>query len=488
MEYSGSILVNERGIVDGNPLVIHPHPNFRMFLTVNPSYGEVSRAMRNRGVEIFVMQSYWALEDVSGTNYADTELNDVKRCLILSGIPGAQLVNSIARAHIFAKNEGLRFNVHITHLELSRWVHLFQQLLLNGCSPIWSLQISWEHIYLSSLGEVEGGKIINFAKTAYLSVADLFGYDTLVASPLCLPGGWPMPLTLRDYVYYSKETSVKQNSIYLEFLGAQLASYQYQAEQNKISTNHRPYLVDMRVLYETLFPKASNVIISNCKSETELDLELTNKMLSFAANWTIEQATESDFKLYLLRFDWFSLQLQPFCQFFQYFLRLMEQVIKHPIWKYVSCRGQLSSDLQSLPLLSLELYDLAESNSTCKYLCNAISCVDLLRLTYQQWDIESKHDFTDEVESFKSFLKSLGELEYEFLSKVAGPPIMIVECSSFDDLIQLYSSLIEDHIQLWRHFSKSKFDQLIISWRSLVKVARKLLDICPKHVDKFLVR
>ena len=48
MEPCGSITVNERGIVDGNPLVIHPHPNFRIFLTVNPHYGEVSRATKTK--------------------------------------------------------------------------------------------------------------------------------------------------------------------------------------------------------------------------------------------------------------------------------------------------------------------------------------------------------------------------------------------------------------------------------------------------------
>ncbi|KAF7800661.1 midasin [Senna tora] len=268
----------------------------------NPIYGEVSRAMRNRGVEIFMMQPHWALDDVSGYNYDDSELKDVKRFLILSGIPGVQLVNSIARAHTFAKNEALRLNIHITYLELSRWVHLFQQLVMNGSTPIWSLQISWEHIYLSSLGEVEGGKIINFAKTAYLSGTNLSGYDTLVASSLCLPGGWPMPLTLRNYIYHSKEASVKQNCMYLEFLGAQIASHQYQTARHRFSTDCSLYLTDMRALFETLFPKASNMI-SDSKSQTEFDLELKNKMLSFAANWTNEQATESDFMLYLLRFD-----------------------------------------------------------------------------------------------------------------------------------------------------------------------------------------
>ena len=489
-------MVNERGIVDGNPLVLHPHPNFRMFLTVNPHHGEVSRAMRNRGVEIFMMQPYWALNDTGGDNCEDNEIKDVKRFLALSGIPVAQLVDSMARAHIYAKNEGSEINVHITYLELSHWVHLFLQLLMNGCRPIWSLQISWEHIYLSSLGDVEGEKVINFAKTAYLSETSLAGYDWLVACPFGLPGGWPVPLSLADYTCYSKEACIKQNCMYLEFLGRQCAAQQYYIAQRKYSTAclqpadgyARDCFMDMKTLREIMFPMASNVSITDCEKETELDLELTSKMLSFAANWTIEQATESDFKYYLLWFSRFNSQLHPFSQFFHYFLMLIEQLIKHPIWEYIACCSKLDFDLQSIPILSLDLVDLVASNSKINYICNAIRCIDPLRLTYQQWDSESRHSFTDEAYCFIPLLKSLHVLEEEFLNKLVSSSPKLIESSSFDYLLQSYSDLIEDHVLFWRHLISCKFDLLIISWHSLLKDAGKLMNICSEAVDNFLVR
>lgn len=34
--------------------MIKPHPRFRLFFTMDPGYGEISRAMRNRGTEIVV--------------------------------------------------------------------------------------------------------------------------------------------------------------------------------------------------------------------------------------------------------------------------------------------------------------------------------------------------------------------------------------------------------------------------------------------------
>jgi len=53
-EVGGSITLSERGLVDGVPVTLTPHRGFRLILGVNPRHGELSRAMRNRGLEIFV--------------------------------------------------------------------------------------------------------------------------------------------------------------------------------------------------------------------------------------------------------------------------------------------------------------------------------------------------------------------------------------------------------------------------------------------------
>jgi hypothetical protein len=51
-ESDGILTLSERGPVSGMIEKITPHPNFRLFMTLNPQYGELSRAMRNRGVEL----------------------------------------------------------------------------------------------------------------------------------------------------------------------------------------------------------------------------------------------------------------------------------------------------------------------------------------------------------------------------------------------------------------------------------------------------
>ena len=52
LEPNGILRLNERGLVDGQVSEIVPHPNFRIFFTMDPKYGDISRAMRNRGIEI----------------------------------------------------------------------------------------------------------------------------------------------------------------------------------------------------------------------------------------------------------------------------------------------------------------------------------------------------------------------------------------------------------------------------------------------------
>uniref|UniRef100_A0A3P8RPW4 Midasin n=1 Tax=Amphiprion percula TaxID=161767 RepID=A0A3P8RPW4_AMPPE len=53
LEPGGVLTINERGVIDGKTPKINPHPNF-LFLTMDPVHGELSRAMRNRGVEVYI--------------------------------------------------------------------------------------------------------------------------------------------------------------------------------------------------------------------------------------------------------------------------------------------------------------------------------------------------------------------------------------------------------------------------------------------------
>ena len=54
LETDGSLMINECSLTDGKPRVVKPHRDFRLFLTMDPKFGELSRAMRNRGIEVFI--------------------------------------------------------------------------------------------------------------------------------------------------------------------------------------------------------------------------------------------------------------------------------------------------------------------------------------------------------------------------------------------------------------------------------------------------
>ncbi|KAG0149859.1 hypothetical protein CROQUDRAFT_39244 [Cronartium quercuum f. sp. fusiforme G11] len=51
-EGNSQLQLTERGIHQGEIVTITPHPDFRIIMVFNPRHGELSRAMRNRGIEI----------------------------------------------------------------------------------------------------------------------------------------------------------------------------------------------------------------------------------------------------------------------------------------------------------------------------------------------------------------------------------------------------------------------------------------------------
>ncbi|KAF6161323.1 hypothetical protein GIB67_009210 [Kingdonia uniflora] len=446
VESSGSITINECGLVDGRPVVHHPHSKFRLFLTVNPKYGEVSRAMRNRGVEVFMMDPYWLGEGNDDHNCI--ELRDVKRFLALSGIPTSKLVDTMAEAHMIAKDTGVNIGVQISLLELTRWVQLFQQLVMKGNKPVWSLRISWNHTYLSSLGESEGRAAVENVKGSFYSALELSKLDTLGCS---LPGGWPSPLKLTDFLWYSKEVCVKQNCMYLEFLGAQCASFQI---NHGTRTEHISSLVDEKQLYPSLIPlpMLRHILFPTTLSQRTLkdinfskfDLALADRMLFFAANWTVEQATDNDLELYLVWFRWYDLKLGPYCRFFKSYYTLLEQVRVHPIWK-------------------------------CTIDGRRENCVGLLGLSFQQWIAEDNHSCDEETLVYAP-LQSLRKLEREVLDE-------LVNSQFFDLLPHLYTNLLESHVFFWNGVITKHMDCAVIAWRHVTKDLKKLQNFFPNWAE-----
>ncbi|KAK4443930.1 hypothetical protein QBC34DRAFT_476083 [Podospora aff. communis PSN243] len=81
---NGSLSINEHSGPGGEPRVVKMHPNFRIFLTVDPRYGELSRAMRNRSVEIYLGE-YVAQREASAHRGSPVD-GDLQRYRATTGI------------------------------------------------------------------------------------------------------------------------------------------------------------------------------------------------------------------------------------------------------------------------------------------------------------------------------------------------------------------------------------------------------------------
>jgi midasin len=140
--------------------------------------------------------------------------------------------------------------------------------------------------------------------------------------------------------------------------------------------------------------------------------------------------------------------------------------VEHPIWIYISRRHHevaslhlVDFDLQPIPMLPLDLVDITASRdmsqSCSKFLSNAINCLGLLKVGYQQWNAETCHDYSDEVQCFIPVLKSLRVMEDKILHKFVDSSYMFVESPSFDVLIRLHTNLIEYHKLFWNGVTSS---------------------------------
>ncbi|XP_052133380.1 midasin [Frankliniella occidentalis] len=143
LEPHGVLTISERGVnMNGDLITIQPHQNFRLFLTMDPKYGEISRAMRNRGVEIFVTTSEGDMT---------TSLSPLDLAALLHG-------TGVHSQH----DQRLFINLHqsMTSIiqgpdtpglpELLNASFLFVQQVERGMAPIPSLLSSFIKVYIQS--------------------------------------------------------------------------------------------------------------------------------------------------------------------------------------------------------------------------------------------------------------------------------------------------------------------------------------------------
>jgi midasin len=147
LETDGHLVISEQHSIDGKgPRFVRPHPAFRIFLTTDPKYGELSRAMRNRSLEVYISEPMRPDETVGLVRYHESARLSRLRDLALRD----ELPEELAGAYINNLDHDdvqlIRAGTHdllnpALSASLSANNALLQQTKLSR-SPLWRIMLS----------------------------------------------------------------------------------------------------------------------------------------------------------------------------------------------------------------------------------------------------------------------------------------------------------------------------------------------------------
>eukprot|EP00798_Chlamydomonas_sp_ICE-L_P024874 gene24874-10535_t len=177
LEPHGQLYLPECGTINGQPRVVTPHSDFQLFLTMDPKHGEVSRAMRNRGIELFMLppaptrpavSSSAALRSPSDQDVPSlavlpashtsatvplpgvggTEEDGLRLILESARVCGLPVLNAMCAAHHDAVALAKRAHRRgPSASELYSWAQLTRSLLEKGWGLSRALSASWDQVY-----------------------------------------------------------------------------------------------------------------------------------------------------------------------------------------------------------------------------------------------------------------------------------------------------------------------------------------------------
>mgnify|MGYP000288244738 CR=1 FL=1 len=494
LEPDGAILVNERGLVDNSPMMLRAHPNFRLFLTVDPCHGEVSRAMRNRGVEIFVMKPRTWIKDeylLGADNASEKTSEDIRRYLMSIGQPSFALVNSMWKAHMDIEAANSSIPDHTISLkDLHQWISLFWRLLEGGSGLLESLSCSWNQVYVHGLGDQR-------ARSESLHIFDVHfsGLSTasLMQSSLTLqiPGGWPRGISIKQFVKMSLETVTKHDCSYLKHLiGEQVSSKIGSAMANmKIICREKQYtqvqsqkelacFFPVPLLQLLLYPSSGNLL----SEISYIDNVSLDHRVIFAALWMIEQAGNSSSTR--IRLVWLKSQVSRiglYCNSLVLFTKVLQRELDHPIFSRINSfihdskgnREVWLTDRVLRTLLQWQIEDDIYSRS------QEDGSVRMEHLVIQSFRYHASHNFnrmkTFDWENLNGALYPLFEHLRNFEEE------FIYWCYSSENSLVCddYLDFLESHKLFWRvmYERKSGFQtyQFVWSWKKLKQNGTNLI-------------
>ncbi|KAK5577473.1 hypothetical protein RB653_002414 [Dictyostelium firmibasis] len=205
LEQDGVLMLNERGMVDGQVKVVKPHPNFRIFLTMDDKKGEISRAMRNRGIEIYMPDQ----TDSPSCHYDNQQL------LTALGIPLEGLTRTMIDFHsqIFTQLSSTTENP-CTLSQLLYWGKLILDQLQRGFSLLDSIRNSMEQIYIRPRRHLTQRQLVT---NIFNSIFNQSAIDSILNEDQTVLGIYPHFINGKDYVNDSISTTMKKNYQFFEY-------------------------------------------------------------------------------------------------------------------------------------------------------------------------------------------------------------------------------------------------------------------------------
>jgi len=156
-ERDGFFLLSESGTQEtednsNSHRVIKPHKNFRIFFTMNAASGEISRAMRNRCVEISLLDSavQYPLqsENVTSPSFSKLQIVDFLSTLRCARIRSMEVASAIINANVSEIIHSSSFEESPNLRSVLESVRLLPSLLCRGLDPGGSgrnfMQLSFE--------------------------------------------------------------------------------------------------------------------------------------------------------------------------------------------------------------------------------------------------------------------------------------------------------------------------------------------------------
>ncbi|KAN0037183.1 hypothetical protein ACTFIV_002519 [Dictyostelium citrinum] len=260
LEQDGVLMLNERGMVDGQVKVVKPHPNFRIFLTMDDKKGEISRAMRNRGIEIYMPADQ--METPSNNH-------DNQQLLTALGIPLESLTRTMIDFHnqIFTQLSSTIENP-CTLSQLLYWGKLILDQLQRGFSLLNSIRNSMEQIYIRPRRHLAQRQLVTNIFNSIFS-------ESAIKSILCED----QMVLGKDYVNDSISTTMKTNYQFFEYYLKKLINSTSDNQQQDESN----YKISAKFLIENInSSQYENYVLylNSLKNQNEKDAPINQLLAS----------------------------------------------------------------------------------------------------------------------------------------------------------------------------------------------------------------